>query len=100
WWWEIGAILVSLIAMLLIFVILFMMNGKSLASWQLPIQINSLIAVFSTISKSALLLALAEGLSQLKWNAFEKQGGATLDQLQIMDDASRGPWGSLMMPFK
>ncbi|KAF2792011.1 hypothetical protein K505DRAFT_279589 [Melanomma pulvis-pyrius CBS 109.77] len=99
WWWEVGAIALSLTSMALILAILFTMNGRPLASWHLPIQINSLVAVFSTFAKSAFLLALSEGVSQLKWNYFEKQGG-TLDHLQTFDQASRGPWGALVFPFK
>jgi len=95
WWWELGAILVSLISMSLILTILCYMNGRLLSDWKLPIQLNSLIAIFSTFARSALMLALAEGLSQLKWNHFEKRH-STLDRLQIYDEASRGPWGSVM----
>jgi len=99
WWWELGAILVSLISMSLILTILCYMNGRLLSDWKLPIQLNSLIAIFSTFARSALMLALAEGLSQLKWNHFEKRH-STLDRLQIYDEASRGPWGSVMYLVK
>jgi hypothetical protein len=99
WWWEFGAIVVSLVSMTLIITILLAMNGKPLQYWKLPIQINSLVAVLSTIARSASLLILAEGLSQLKWNHFEKPA-STLDQLQTFDDASRGPWGALMFFLK
>jgi len=95
WWWELGAILVSLVSMSLILAVLCYMNGRLLSNWKLPIQLNSLIAIFSTFARSALMLVLAEGLSQLKWNHFEKRH-TTLDWLQIYDEASRGPWGSLM----
>jgi hypothetical protein len=99
WWWEVSAIALSFTSMTLILAILFTMHEKPLTAWQLPIQINSLVAVFSTFAKSALLVALAEGVSQLKWNHFEKRGG-TLDQLETFDKASRGPWGALLFPFK
>ncbi|KAF2681808.1 hypothetical protein K458DRAFT_284643, partial [Lentithecium fluviatile CBS 122367] len=56
----------------------------------------SLIAVCSTIAKSALLVALKQDLCQLKWNHFEKRRN-TLDQFQYFEDASRGPWGSTML---
>jgi hypothetical protein len=55
WWWELGAVLVSLICMALIVAVLFSMDGKPLRDWKLPIQPNSLVAIFSTITKSALL---------------------------------------------
>ncbi|KAF2012585.1 hypothetical protein BU24DRAFT_464961 [Aaosphaeria arxii CBS 175.79] len=100
WWWEICAIVVSLVATGVIFIILLKTNGQPLSAWHLPIQLNSFIALCSTIAKSALLVVLAEGISQLKWNHFERTGGARLGQLQVFDDASRGPWGSLVFPWK
>jgi hypothetical protein len=90
-----AAMIVSLTCVTLVVAILLIMNGKPLRDWQLPIQINSLISVFATVAKYALLLIFAEGLSQLKWNHFETSGG-TLDQLQTFDSASRGPWGSFV----
>lgn len=98
-WWEFGAIAVSLLSMSLIAAILVAMNGKSLVAWKLPMQINSMIALCSTIARSASLPILAEGLSQLKWNHFEK-GASTMDRLQAFDDASRGPWGAVMVFVK
>ena len=66
-WWELGAILVSLVSTSLILTILCFMNGRPLSDWELPIQLNSLIAIFSTVARSALLLALA----CLEWVANE-----------------------------
>ncbi|KAF2711093.1 hypothetical protein K504DRAFT_466114, partial [Pleomassaria siparia CBS 279.74] len=37
------------------------MSGRPLTAWHIPIQINSLVAVFSTFARSLLLLALTEG---------------------------------------
>ena len=56
--------------MTLILAILFTMDGKPMRDWKLPIQPNSLIAVSSTIAKSALLVPLAECIGQLKWIYF------------------------------
>ena len=42
WWWEIGAIVISLVSTSLILAILFRMNGGPLAAWRSPIQINSM----------------------------------------------------------
>lgn len=91
--------IVSLTCFTLLIAILVAMDGKPLQDWRLPIQINSLISVFATVARSALLLILAEGLSQLKWNHLEASGG-TLDQLQTFDSASRGPWGSFVFTAK
>ncbi|OAL47235.1 hypothetical protein IQ07DRAFT_478058, partial [Pyrenochaeta sp. DS3sAY3a] len=93
WAWEIGALLVSVICTALILTILFMMDGQPMRRWTLPIQPNSLVAVFSTIAKSALLVPLSECIGQLKWTFFDTPKMKPLDRLHAFDKASRGPWG-------
>lgn len=92
WWWEASAMLLAIGCMSSIVAILFYMNGKPLLDWKLPIQPNSLVAIFSTVGKSALLLAVSEGLGQLKWLYFEEP--RTLSQMENFDQATRGPWGA------
>lgn len=98
WWWEISSIAVSIISFGLIIVVLFVTNGKPLSSWRLPIQPNSLVAVFSTVSKAALLVPVAGCISELKWKYFSQP--RNLSHFQAFDDASRGPWGALTFLFK
>jgi hypothetical protein len=43
-----------------------------------------------------MMVPVAACLSQLKWTHFMRRP-SPLDQLQVMDDASRGPWGSLIL---
>jgi len=96
WWWEIAAAVLSIICICLILVVLLMTNGRALASWPLSIQPNSLIAVFTTAGKASMMVPVASCISQLKWRHFRLRP-ARLSQLQLLDDASRGPWGSLML---
>ncbi|KAK4446721.1 hypothetical protein QBC34DRAFT_304568 [Podospora aff. communis PSN243] len=94
WWWEIGAAFVSAVCMGLILVILTLADGIALEAWKLPIQPNSLISVFTTIGKSALMVPLAGCLSQLAWQHFASEP-RSLDHIRVFDDASRGPWGAM-----
>jgi hypothetical protein len=94
WWWEIGAAFVSAVCMGLILVILTLADGIALEAWKLPIQPNSLISVFTTIGKSALMVTLAGCLSQLAWQHFASEP-RSLDHIRVFDDASRGPWGAM-----
>ncbi|KAI1370652.1 hypothetical protein F4677DRAFT_346819 [Hypoxylon crocopeplum] len=96
WWWEIASSIVSIIAMSLIIVILCKIHDRPAASWTLPITPNSLVAICTTIGKSAMLVSVASCISQLKWRHYT-QGPRPLDHLQAFDDASRGPWGSLTL---
>jgi hypothetical protein len=99
WWWELGAVLVSFICMALIVTILFIMDGKPLRDWKLPIQPNSLVAIFSTVAKSALLVPVAESVGQLKWDHFHDRP-RTVRHMQTFDEASRGPWGALTLLYR
>jgi hypothetical protein len=96
WWWDIGAAAVSVICLGLIVGVLVEANGKPRDSWPLAIQPNSIIAVLTTVGKSALLVPIASCLSQLKWRLIYTRA-RPLSYLQTFDDASRGPWGSFMM---
>lgn len=98
WWWEIGGALLSIICVGLVLVVLFEANGLALAAWPLWIQPNSLIAVFTTVGKSAMMVPIASCISQLKWRHFELRENR-LSDLQLLDEASRGPWGSLMLLY-
>ncbi|KAI3316630.1 hypothetical protein HD806DRAFT_552157 [Xylariaceae sp. AK1471] len=99
WWWEIFAAIISLFGVLLIVALLFKIDKTPLNSWLLPIQPNSLLSVLTTASKTFLLVPVTSCISQLKWRHFSL-GPRPLNQLQLFDDASRGPWGSAVMMFK
>ncbi|GAW17468.1 hypothetical protein ANO14919_069250 [Xylariales sp. No.14919] len=99
WWWEIGAAVLSITSLVLLFVLLSQSDGRRLQSWYLPIQPNSLIAVLTTVAKTSMMVPVASCLSQLKWRHFISQP-RPLDQFQVMDDASRGPWGSFVLLIK
>jgi len=98
WWWEIGACLLSIISTTLLFVLLTRVADSTLESWPYQIQINSVIATLTAVSRTALLVPIAACISQLKWGHFERPN--RLSHLQDFDDASRGPWGSLLLLFK
>jgi len=98
WWWEISGALLSAVCMGLILIILAKADGIALDAWRLPIQPNSLISVFTTVGKSALMVPLAGCLSQLAWQHFASEP-KSLDHMRVFDDASRGPWGAMELIF-
>ena len=81
--------------MAIIAIVLLKFDGKELPKWKLNITINAFISIFSGFAKSALLLPTAEALGQLKWNWFTKE--KKMMDFEVMDSASRGPWGSLVL---
>lgn len=98
WWWEVYATSLAVASTIAVIAVLIFVQGKPLAEWKMSIQPNSLVAIFSTIAKSALLVPIAECISQLKWTYFESP--RALSQLQVFDSASRGPWGALVLLWK
>lgn len=98
WLWEFASLAVSTLAMMVIIIILVKVDGTALSDWAFPIQPNSMVSVFMTISKSALLVPVAECISQSKWLRF-RQAPRPLATLDDFDEASRGPWGSFMLLF-
>jgi Protein of unknown function (DUF3176) len=96
WRWELFAAVFSISCMAAVVVILAIVQDKPLSHWTFQIQPNSMVSVFSTLSNFALLLGVAEGLGQLKWLYFQKKRHRLFD-LQVFDDASRGPLGSLRL---
>ena len=79
-------------------VVLLATDNKPEADWKLPIHPNALVSVFNTLAKSAMLFVVAEGISQLKWIYFQ-QRAHQVSNIKLFDNASRGPWGSMMLLF-
>jgi hypothetical protein len=99
WIYEICAIVVSVAFMIAIVVVLALrIDRKPRDSWTLPLAPNTVIALFSTLSKSAILLVITACISQLKWIYFGRRGHRLMD-LQIFDSASRGPLGAISLIF-
>ncbi|KAK4228355.1 hypothetical protein QBC38DRAFT_414702 [Podospora fimiseda] len=96
WWWEIGSLTLSMACMALIIAILIKSDGLVRDEWPLSIEPNSLIAVFTTIGRSCMMVAVAACLSQLKWRYFDHAAGFPLSDMQTFEEASRGPWGAFM----
>lgn len=80
WLHKIDAIVLSLVFMSTIIVVLKNIDGKPMGSWNMPLSPNTLIAIFSTLSKSAILLVISGCLGQLKWVYFEQRGQRLMDR--------------------
>jgi hypothetical protein len=99
WLWEISASILSLACIASVIGVLMYEDGKPLRQWGLGqkyLAPNVVVSFLGTLAKSACLLAVAEVLSQLKWLHFHKNP-QNLSDLQLFDDASRGPWGAIRL---
>jgi hypothetical protein len=101
WQWEFAASAFSLACFVAVVLVLAIYHNKSLSRWNFvfDISLNTLIALLSTLSRTALLVPVASCISQLKWIHLA-HSPRTLRAVQIFDDASRGPWGSLQLIWK
>ena len=98
-WWllEITAGVLSIVCLVTIIAILAHFDGKPLAKWHSRITPNAMISVLATVSRSSVLLPVAECISQLTWLRFQKPH--TLQLIQEFDEASRGALGSFQILF-
>ncbi|KAH7081066.1 hypothetical protein FB567DRAFT_595379 [Paraphoma chrysanthemicola] len=94
WWWELGSVVLSLACFIAIVVTLLIIQDKALSSWHSAIAPNALISTLATVSKASLMLAVAACISQIKW-LYLRNSTRSLHDMQVFDDASRGPLGAL-----
>ena len=94
-WWtgELLAILLSVIALCGIVVILRKHDGHTLPRLPYNVPLNFVVSTLATVSKSSLLLAVASAIGQFKW-LWMSSKQRRLQDLQVFDEASRGPLGA------
>ena len=96
WLLEIISWIISAMCMGAIVGVLIYFRDDKPPRWKLGLTLNTLVAVLSKVASATLLLPASEALGQLKWSWF--QGGSKrLWDFEIFDNASRGPWGSLLL---
>ena len=93
---EILAWVFSFFCIAAVVAVLFYFDGRELSEWPFSITLNAFIAIFAGFAKSALLVPTAEALGQLKWDWYRNKPKKMMD-FEILDSASRGPWGSLVL---
>jgi hypothetical protein len=98
WKYELLSMIVSLGALLAIVAVLFAFDGKPMTHWRAIAQPNTVVSALSTLAKSSMLMAVGQGLGQLKWQYFE-QRSRRLIEFEIFENASRGPWGALELLY-
>ena len=95
WVWEIGGSVLGVISLALLVAFLTKINGTAYDRWQYSISPNTVVSVITTIGKAAILVPVSACLSQLKWNRYRRAN--RLSDLQALDEASRGAWGSIAL---
>jgi hypothetical protein len=96
WLLEIISWLISALCMGAMLVVLYILKDDTVPKLPRGLTLNAFIAVLSKISGAALILPTSEALGQLKWSWFQGDSKKMWD-FEIFDNASRGPWGSLLL---
>ena len=95
WKWEllIWMLATSIIGTLLTLFGIY--NDRPQSDFESQVQLTTIVAIAATGAQSALLFPISACLGQLKWLRLRTK--KPLMDLQKFDDASRGPWGSMLM---
>lgn len=99
WALEYLAMMIAIAALATIFITLLLYGGKPLGSWPYSIQLNTVLSTLATIMKGFMLMPVCACLSQLKWLWYTHKT-KSLQDFQIFDMASRGPWGVIQLLFR
>lgn len=100
-WWvvEVACLICAFFTLIAIVAILKIHNDQPFTGWTFYFSLNTIISFLGgTINKSAMLLAVSACLAQGKFTWFYKRRGQ-LSLFKIMDDATRGPMGSVKLLF-
>ncbi|KAL4900634.1 hypothetical protein BDW74DRAFT_188078 [Aspergillus multicolor] len=72
--------------------------NQPLSNWHGPISLTATISLLTTCCSAAMMHSVSQFISQLKWSHFGKGKARKLAQFETFDEASRGPWGSIILP--
>ncbi|KAK5951158.1 hypothetical protein OHC33_007911 [Knufia fluminis] len=95
WCPELSALVLSSTCTIAIYAVLGAFDGKPNPSFKYGLTLNALISILATTSKVALIFAVSNALSQLKWVWFNGDNNHRLLDAELFDEASRGPLGAI-----
>lgn len=108
WWkYELIASVISIAAIMTLALVVRRFEGVPIEDIYLPksLQLSAIVAALSTVARVSLLVPVASAVSQDSWlwmsNPSQlKNCHSRLKDIEVTDNASRGPFGSLLFLFK
>lgn len=94
WSFEVLSILFTAACFITLCCLLLVYNLKQSPDLPQGLTLNSIVSILVTAAQSSLLFSVGNAIGQLKW-IWSRQGKRQLYDMQAVDDASRGPLGSL-----
>jgi hypothetical protein len=99
WVWEIGQTLAALGSTVYLVYLLTHYDNRPLDDWRFHgLSFQATLAILSTAARAGAVAAVGTCLSQYKWLYFLRKPHR-LDDLDVLDEASRGTLGSLRFLF-
>jgi uncharacterized protein DUF3176 len=95
WLFEVLCGILSLACLIAITIVLHAFDNRPVPTWRYGITLNTIVSLLASISTFSLIIPITAGLSQLKWLWFREK--RSLADFQILDNASRGPTGSISL---
>lgn len=74
-------------------------DQKPKSDWPFSLTVNAFLQIFTTMLRGAILMPVAQSISQLKYTWFTSSS-RSLEDFGTFDDASRGIWGSLRLIWR
>lgn len=99
WWSELSCTIISAASFVAMLVVLHAYADQPMSHWKFTISLNSVIAILAAVFKASLAVPLSEGLSHLKWVWYTTNKERPLSDIEVFDNASRDPLGSLRLVF-
>ncbi|KAK2023243.1 hypothetical protein LX32DRAFT_708586 [Colletotrichum zoysiae] len=93
WAIELLLLFISVTAFAITVILLMAVNEKPQPAWAYVVNINTLVAIFTTLLRAAVLLIVAEVMGQAKWSWMASP--RPLRHVEQFDNAGKGAWGSL-----
>ncbi|KNG91084.1 hypothetical protein ANOM_000812 [Aspergillus nomiae NRRL 13137] len=96
WLPETVAMIFSVACFVAIIAIVRAFDGEPVPTFSGRVTLNAVVSVLGTASKCSLLYAVSQSIGQWKWVLWKTEK-RRLRCIQTIDDASRGPWGSITL---
>lgn len=96
WATEYIAMAAAVVTFAGITLILGLYGGLPLRQWPYSIQINTVLSTLAIVMKAFMLVSVGACLGQLKWLWYTHRYNS-LEDFQVFDTASRGPWGAIRL---
>lgn len=97
WTLEMLSALLAVGVVVAIISILAHFNGQTTPVWRYSINLNTLVALLSTVARALVLITVSEVLGQAKWLWISQRTLRPISHLEHFDVASRGWFGSFRL---